>query len=135
MMVRPRKAFLTRGISLNFLPIKIITDLGIEKQRSQLNKRLWKTPFLSTPQAQLQPGHLTWRPGLPSLPRQGTLRPFRCAGGWAQGLVIPFCCSFLLTLLLCSGGGPPRAPFLQHPSRDATFSSDWLTLWAGWGRF
>lgn len=65
-MVRPGKAFLTQGISLNFLPIKIITDLGIEKQRSQLNKCLWKTPFLPTPQAQLQPGHLTWHPGLHS---------------------------------------------------------------------
>ena len=46
------------------------------------------------------------------LPPQGTLRPFGCTGGWAQGLVVSFWLSFLLTCLLYSGGGPPWGPFL-----------------------
>lgn len=107
MMMHPRKAFLACGISPNFFPINIITDLGIEKWRSQLNKHLGKTPFLPLPQAQLQPGHPSWWPWppVPLLPPQSTRRPFGHAGGWAPGLIVSFCCSFLHTHFFCSGWG------------------------------
>lgn len=124
MTVHPGSAFLTWGASLNFLPINIITDLGIEKWRKQLNKRLGKTPFLPLPQARLQPGHLFWCPSVHSFcyhhpapsgssdAQEGGLRASGYTGGGPQGLSTSFCRSFVLTHLLCSGGRPTWGPFL-----------------------
>lgn len=134
MMMHLGEAFLTWGISLNFLPINIITDFSTEKLRRQLNiqdRHLFCPVLRSSSSLDTSPGVLV---PLPLTPRRGALGQAGHAGGWALGLAIHFCCSFLLTCLLWPGGCPPWDPFSQHLSRGATFPSHWLALGVRGGR-